>query len=71
MIVKQEPKTRGNLLVTRKRGESIILTGCFGRIEIKHVGYRWGQTRLMINAPLDVTVHRNEIQELVDAENSK
>ena len=52
------------LFLSRKVGEVIIING---NIEVVVDEIRGGQVRLRIKAPLEVPVHRKEIQDILDA----
>jgi carbon storage regulator len=54
------------LILTRRRGESIIIGG---DIEITLLQVQGDQVRLGITAPKDVSVHRKELLEQIRAEN--
>ena len=53
------------LVLTRKVDESIIIDG---NIVIKIIEIRQGKVRIGIEAPKNISVHREEIQDLVDKE---
>jgi carbon storage regulator len=56
------------LVLQRKRNESIILTGPDGtRSKITIVEVDRGRVRVGIEAPNSVKVHRDEVQEMIDA----
>ena len=46
------------LILTRRVGESIMIGES---VEVKVLGLRAGQIRIGVDAPADVTVHREEI----------
>jgi carbon storage regulator len=54
------------LILTRKRGQSIVVDG---EIEVTLLQIQGDQVRLGITAPKRVTVHRKELLEQVRAEN--
>lgn len=60
------------LVLTRRVGETIIIGG---NVKIKVLGIQGGQTRIGVEAPKEVSVHREEIydriQEGVPHPNSK
>jgi len=56
------------LILTRKRGESIILNG---HIEIKIVEIEDGKVSIGIEAPKDVEIFRKEIYDSIQEENVK
>jgi len=56
------------LILTRKEGESIIIAGS---IRITVLDARGDQVRIGIEAPRDVTVHREEIQQQILAANQQ
>ncbi|PYC04859.1 MULTISPECIES: carbon storage regulator CsrA [unclassified Pseudomonas] len=51
------------LILTRKVGETIVINDTI-RVTVMQV--KGGQVRLGIEAPKDVSVHRQEIQERID-----
>ncbi|MDA1207781.1 MAG: carbon storage regulator CsrA [Proteobacteria bacterium] len=53
------------LILSRKVGETLVIGG---NIEITVLGSKGNQVRLGINAPKEVSVHREEIQEKVSSE---
>ena len=53
------------LVLTRLAGESIIIGD---NIEVILLGIRGNQARLGINAPTEISVHRNEIYERIQRE---
>lgn len=56
------------LVLSRHRDESLVITHPDGtRIIVTVVEFRGDKVRLGIDAPLEVTVHRAEIQAQVDA----
>ena len=54
------------LVLTRKAGESLILSH---GIKITIIDVKGRQVRIGIEAPSDVTVHREELWERISAEN--
>lgn len=56
------------LVLTREEKESIILGPAEGRIEVTIMDVCGGKVRLGIEAPKSVSVHRKEIQMLIDKE---
>ncbi len=57
---------KGNLIVTRRVGESIIIDG---DIEITIAGVDRGQVRLSCKGPKNVSINRSEIQDKINAAN--
>lgn len=55
------------LILSRKKDESLIIGG---EIEIKIVEISDGKVRIGINAPKNIDVHRKEIYDLIQAENT-
>ena len=51
------------LILTRRPGESIILDN---KIKITYLGNLYRQARIGIEADLDITIHREEIQEKIN-----
>jgi carbon storage regulator (csrA) len=56
------------LILTRKLGESIRIGD---QIEVKVVGIDGDQVKLGISAPRSVDIHRSEIYEAIQKENSQ
>lgn len=56
------------LVLSRKLDESIIIDG---RIEVKLVELQGDRVKLGITAPMDVSVHRAEIQKRIEKEGHK
>ena len=56
------------LVLGRKIGETIIIGD---DVTVTVVGYQQGQIRLAINAPRNVSVHREEIYNRIQAEKEK
>lgn len=56
------------LILTRKKDEKIVIDGS---IEITVIEIRGDQVRLGIKAPKNVTIHRKEILDAIEAENKK
>jgi carbon storage regulator len=54
------------LILTRRRGESIVIGG---EIEVTLLQVQGDQVRLGITAPKDVSVHRKEVLEQIRAQN--
>jgi carbon storage regulator len=55
------------LILTRKIGESIVI-GSKAEIDIIVLSVKGGQVRIGINAPKDVSVHREEVYQKIQAE---
>ncbi|MDE0006165.1 MAG: carbon storage regulator CsrA [Rhodospirillaceae bacterium] len=53
------------LILTRRVGESVVIGG---GITVTLLGVKGNQARLGVNAPRDVTVHREEIHERIESE---
>jgi carbon storage regulator len=51
------------LILSRKKDESIIING---NIRITVVDFRGDKVRLGIDAPKDIIVHRQEVQEAIE-----
>jgi carbon storage regulator len=58
------------LVLTRKVGESLVI-GKDAEIKVTLLGTQGSQARLGINAPKDISVHREEIYQRIQAENAK
>ena len=56
------------LVLSRKKGETVIITVGDQRIRVMLVDIRGDKVRLGFDAPKDVTIHREEIQGEIDAE---
>jgi carbon storage regulator len=56
------------LILTRRISESLIIND---NITITVLGVKGHQVRLGINAPLDIPVHREEIQQKIDERKEK
>jgi len=56
------------LLLTRKRGETIVIGNDEFRVTV--LGIKGNQVRLGIDAPKDVAVHREEVWERIKREKS-
>lgn len=57
------------LVLSRRKQEEIAITAGGQRIVVKVIEFkRNGAVRIGIKAPRDVVIHRQEIQELIDAE---
>jgi carbon storage regulator len=54
------------LILTRRRGESIVIGG---EIEVTLLQVQGDQVRLGITAPRNISVHRKEVLEQIRAEN--
>ena len=55
------------LILTRKPGEAIVIND---NIRVIVLGVKGNQIRLGVEAPPEVPVHREEIQERIKAENA-
>lgn len=51
------------LILSRKLGEKIVIGG---QVEVMVVAIRGDKVRIGIDAPRDVRVHREEVQERID-----
>jgi carbon storage regulator len=60
------PETQVMLILTRKLGETIRIGD---EVTISIIEIRGSQVRLGINAPRDVTVHRQEVYETIQEQN--
>ncbi len=56
------------LILTRKVGETLVIGN---EIKITVLGYKANQVRLGIEAPPDVTVHREEIYQKIQNDETK
>ena len=61
--------TRGCLVLSRKKNESIIIEHPLGNIEVFVVELRGDKVRIGISANKNVTVHRKEVYEAIKREN--
>jgi carbon storage regulator len=55
------------LILTRRAGETVMIGG---DVTITVLGVKGNQVRIGINAPKDVSVHREEIYERIQSEKS-
>ncbi len=55
------------LILTRRAGETVMIGS---DVTITVLGVKGNQVRIGINAPKDVAVHREEIYERIQSENS-
>ena len=53
------------LVLTRRENETIVING---NIDVTVLGINGNQVRLGINAPKDVSIHREEIQQRIERE---
>ncbi len=53
------------LILTRRVGESVVIGG---NVTITVLGVKGNQTRIGVNAPRDIAVHREEIYERIKRE---
>ena len=53
------------LILTRRTGESVVIGG---DVKVTLLGVKGNQARLGVSAPKDVTVHREEIHERIERE---
>lgn len=58
--MEREQDGRGNLVVSRRKGESIEIDR--GRITISVVEFRGNSVRLSVRAPQDVDIVRSEVE---------
>ena len=56
------------LILTRREGESLMIGD---NVEVTVLGIRGHQVRIGINAPKDVSVHREEIYDRIQGEKSE
>ena len=56
------------LILARKVGEAITIAG---DITIKVLEVKGGQVKIGVDAPADITIHRNEVFEKIMAENKR
>lgn len=57
------------LILTRRISESIVINE--GKIKITVLGVKGGQVRVGVEAPKDMVVHREEVQQRIDEENNE
>lgn len=55
------------LILTRRIGESVVIGG---NVTVTLLGVKGNQARLGVDAPRDVAVHREEIHERIEREQS-
>ena len=58
------------LILTRRIGE-VVKIGNPAKIEVTVLGVKGSQVRLGINAPKDISVHREEIYQRIQAEKAQ
>ena len=58
------------LILTRRIGESIVI-GDQAEIDVTVLGVKGSQVRLGINAPKDISVHREEIYQKIKIEEAR
>lgn len=56
------------LALTRKKGESLIIDG---KIEVKVLEVHGDKVRIGINAPKEITVHREEVYNMIKESNQE
>ena len=56
------------LILTRRIGEQLVIDG---KIQITVLGVRGHQIRIGVDAPKDVTVHRKEVFERLDQDETQ
>lgn len=68
MAIPKPPPTHGHLVLSRRPGQKVIISHPAGPIEIEVINIIGQRVQLGIKAPLSVTVHREEIWKLIQAE---
>ena len=56
------------LILTRRVGETLMIGD---EVTVTVLGVKGNQVRIGVNAPKEVSVHREEIYQLIQAENSQ
>ncbi len=61
------------LILTRRIGETIVISDKEGNVVAKAtvLGVKGNQVRVGVDAPKDVSVHREEIQQRIDREKQR
>lgn len=60
------------LILTRRVGETLVITLSDGtKINVTSLGVKGNQTRIGIDAPKNISVHREEIQQRIDLGKAK
>jgi len=55
------------LVLTRKSGEEIVIDHPSGAVTLRVIFADRGKARVAVDAPSDVSVHRKEVRERIDA----
>ena len=59
------------LILTRRVNETLVISIPDGRrIEVEVLGFKGNQVRVGISADDDIVIHRGEVQERIDTENT-
>jgi carbon storage regulator len=68
-LSRADPKSHGQLVLSRQKDETIYLVAADGRVvEITVVDIRGDKVRLGVTAPRDLSVHRKEVYEAIARE---
>lgn len=55
------------LVLTRREDESVVITAGDDQVTVRVASIRGNRTRLKIDAPRHVTIHRLEVQQAIEA----